>query len=242
MSQTIVRYQRGHRAVAGFLVQFFVVAWLSSARAGHPVAFSSSDAAVDTVTVAGTSTLHDWEVESRVVRGRMVFAEIGVGASWETVAAALLSEERTPDTRVVIPVRSLESGRRRMDREMFGALKADKHAAIVYKLNALGGMPDERGTEEAAGAEGRATLRLLAKGELTIGGQTREVEFPVAIAAREQGLTVRGEVALKMTDFDVDPPRLMLGALRVGDAITIRFEWQPDRETERGAERLGKGD
>jgi hypothetical protein len=39
-------------------------------------------------------------------------------------------------------------------------------------------------------------------------------------------VNVKGIVPLKMTDFGVDPPTAMLGALKTGDDIKINYDFQ----------------
>ncbi len=150
-----------------------------------------------------------------------------IGVAVPDLEAAFFSTNHPPKANVTIPVRSLVSGKRRMDREMYEALKADRHRDIAFALTAMQPIPP--GDRVAVGTEGDPALRAIARGDLTIGGQTRAVAFPVSIVARDGGLRIQGDAAMKMTEFGIDPPRLMLGALRVGDAITVRFVWEPDR-------------
>ncbi len=190
------------------------------------IVYDSEGSGAGRITIEGTSTLHDWEVGGDTIVGRITLDETAADmeAAWLDAAEALSAQ-------VEIPVRSLESGRRRMDREMFSALNASEYPTITYRLTAMERMPEEHTVPEDDHDEG--TVHLLANGELTISGQTRTVTFPVTIAARNGSLKIQGQAALTMTDFGVEPPRLMLGALRTGDEITVQFNWAPERLNEK---------
>lgn len=157
------------------------------------------------VTVQGTSTLHDWHVESTRIEGRVAVAE---GFLAGDAAEA-------PTVEVSIPVASLASGKKRMDELMHQALDARRHPTIDYRLTAA---------TVKGGAGGRTTLAT--RGRLTIAGETREVPMEVEVARQADGrLLVRGSVPLTMTEFGIEPPTAMLGTIKTGDRVTVAFEW-----------------
>lgn len=204
----------------------------SVSRGGERVMFGTADGGAE-ISIRGTSTLHGWEVECKTIRGTIGIQPWG-GSLAEAVSAdavpdlesALLSTTHPPVVNVTIPVQSLQSGKRMMDREMFKALNAGTHSTLVYTLGSVRLAPGrERG---AGGTDNPAPVSLVAEGALTLNGQTRQIVFPVEIAARDGGLRVKGETTLKMTDFGIAPPRLMMGALRTGDDVTIGFVWEPN--------------
>ena len=60
---------------------------------------------------------------------------------------------------------------------------------------------------------------------LTIKGVAKEIEVPVEmVAAGVGGVRVTGKYKLKMTDWGVKPPKLMLGTLKVNEMVTIGFD------------------
>lgn len=158
------------------------------------------------VTVEGTSTLHDWKVESAKIEGEVRVPEgflAGEAAEQPTVA-------------VTIPTRSLLSGKKKMDDIMHGALAADRHRAIRYRLTSA---------KPKSGA-GTDRVVLDTRGRLTIAGETREVAMEVEVLRQPGGrLLVRGAAPLKMSDFGIEPPTAMLGTIKTGDDVTVRFEW-----------------
>lgn len=76
---------------------------------------------------------------------------------------------------------------------------------------------------------------LTVKGYLTVAGHKKEIEFPMQALVLEDGtLKATGQTELRMTDYNVEPPRAMLGMIRVDDLFSVHFElfatiriWEP---------------
>jgi polyisoprenoid-binding protein YceI len=62
--------------------------------------------------------------------------------------------------------------------------------------------------------------RFLVKGDLTLHGTTRSVEFPVVFSKDRY----TGSVKLKQTDFGISPVSIAGGAVKVKDVIEVVFE------------------
>ena len=163
------------------------------------------------VRIEGTSTIHDWTVESQMIGGAM---ELDT-----STAADLLSMKVKPKVEVAIPVRSLKSGKKPMDTVMYNAMKQADHPKIEYRLGEL--------TPKGAG-EKPDTFVYTATGALTVSGVTRTNLMTVNISRIDKNqLKVTGTTNLKMTDFGIKPPApdLALGLIKTGDDIKITFEW-----------------
>lgn len=150
---------------------------------------------------AGTSTVRSWSCEAP----RIVAA---IDAAAGAPSAVLGGTKAVRTVELTFPVASLDCDNRTMNDHMRKALNAERHPQIVFRLS---------GYELTAGA---ATLQ----GTLAINGQSRPVTLPVALAAADGALRVTGTYALKMTDWGVEPPRLMMGTLKVGEAVTVQFD------------------
>ena len=187
----------------------------ASLAAADPAAqiFESRAPSAGVLVIEGGSNVKDWDVRGEDIRGRIEIAAATSSASLrERFAASPLRVE------VRIPVASLSGGSRGMDRRMQEALLAEAHPSIGFVLTAL--RPDTGATPERA-------PRFLAEGELTIAGETRTIRMPVVIIEEANAVRIEGEAALRMTDFGIDPPRALLGALRTDDDVTVRFTWTP---------------
>ena len=162
------------------------------------------------VKVDGTSTVHDWTVESQAFKGTME-----VPADFASNPAAAKSAK----VEVTIPVRSLKSGKTAMNNIMWEAMKMKDHPNIVYKLIEL--------TPKAGGAQG-TSAQFDAKGTLTVAGVTRTNTMPVTIEkVGDDKAKATGTTTVKMTDFGIIRPEAK-GAnftVTVGDEVEISIEW-----------------
>jgi len=167
--------------------------------------------------VDGTSNLHDWSCKATTLEAAV---ELDAAAAAQVTVAAPKMLKRV---QVKVPVKSLKCGHGKMDDNMYKALKAEQFPEIKYVLS----------TYEVDKAKTTADgFAAITKGELTVAGQTKEIEIPIT-ALRKDGGSMRGEgaVALKMTDFGIKPPTAMLGALKTKDDIRITFNVLLDKST-----------
>jgi len=63
-----------------------------------------------------------------------------------------------------------------------------------------------------------------ATGKMTITGVTRPVDFDVKLVRSAQGVRTVGETSIDMTQFNVAPPVIWQGLLKVGKDVRIRFD------------------
>jgi polyisoprenoid-binding protein YceI len=172
------------------------------------------------VTMDGTSSIHDWTVEGAIIRGSFeVEPEFMTDKTLKSVKS-LTTKEVNPKAELAIPIRSLKSGKQKMDEIMIEAMKGAEHKDIVYKLKEM----VLKGDVAASGA-----AKFDTKGDLTVAGVTKPCEMEIALE-RVDATKVKftGEKKLKMTDFGIAPPSPEIpgmAAIKTGDDITIKFEW-----------------
>jgi len=59
---------------------------------------------------------------------------------------------------------------------------------------------------------------------LTIAGVTKQVTLQGKITENADGsATITGSRKIKMSEFGITPPSFMLGALKVGDEVTVEY-------------------
>lgn len=167
--------------------------------------------------IDGTSTVHDWTVESSII-----------GGSFEIDSKFPLNPEvKTPPAvgkvnakaNVSLPVRSLKSGKSPMDSVMQQAMKMEQFPKIEYKLTEM----------SFTGVDDKSTgWKFDSKGTLTISGVTKPVSFPVVMdRVSPVRLKISGSVKVKMTDYGIEPPapKIALGSITTGDDVTLSFDW-----------------
>ncbi len=171
------------------------------------------------VTIAGTSTLHDWTMDGQIIGGFLEWpAAVTLDASQKELPGA---SDGKVNARVEasVPVRSMKSGHEGMDEVMQQAMNAKDHPKITYRMTEMKvSEPHTAGTP----------FQFDTKGELALNGVTNAVGMPVTIEDAGEGkLKVRGAVGLKMTDFGVKPPAptIALGMIKTGDEVKISFTW-----------------
>jgi len=151
-----------------------------------------------TVTIFGTSTIHDWESKVEQTSGELV----------------LNSSKQIQTLVVKIPVRSIKSGKGLMDTKTYDAFNADQNPTITFQLS-------EATPLKITGKDIETTLT----GNLTMAGVTKKISFKTTgKITGENVYKFIGSVPLKMTDFKMKPPTAMLGTMKTGDAITIKFD------------------
>ena len=163
--------------------------------------------------IDGTSTLHDWSVEGRIIGG---FIELD--SSFES-GSTLKEGKIAAQAEATIPARSLKSGKKAMDTVMHDAMKAAAHPNIAYRLQSMAvkGSP-------AAGSP----VEFDTTGILTVAGVTKTNSLIVKMEKLDGGkVKFSGSAGLKMTDFGIQPPSPTgtFGLIKTGDDVKITFEW-----------------
>ena len=204
-------------AVGGFLA--LVLAARAAAESTGTERYEA-DVGSSHVTVAGTSTLHDWHIEGHHVAGDVSMPEDELAALWGSTD--LPAQRLAPTVRVDIPVASLTSGTRGMDEKMHEALKAKAHPMITYRLESA----KVTTHQIAQGDDAGGSLTIETTGVLTVAGVERTVDIPMHVRRlSDHRLEISGDTSLRMTEFGIDPPKAMLGTIRTGDAVRVHWTW-----------------
>jgi hypothetical protein len=160
-----------------------------------PVAQSAA-----TVTISGSSTVRNWscpaESAVNVTPGKSGEAVPGFPGGLQTVA-------------MTVPVKAIECDNDLMNGHLRTALKEKIYPQIAFKMTKY--------TMTDAG---------LAKvtGQLTIAGVTRPVSFDVKLTPSANGVRSVGETTIDMTQFAITPPVVMLGQMKVGKIVRVKFD------------------
>ena len=154
-----------------------------------------------TFIIKGTSSLHDWEMISKNFDGIIIINKAN--------DESLIIE----DININVGVKTLTSGTKLMDKKCYKALLYKEHPNINYHFKSI--------KEIKLKTDNTYTATL--SGVLTIAGKTKLAEILVEIILKDGNINIKGEKALKMSDFDVKPPTALLGTIKTGNDITIEF-------------------
>ena len=156
----------------------------------------------------GTSTLHGFTCTTNQMQ-----AYVDVDASYQTANLSTLAHPIV-SVQVVIPVRSLKCGGE-LENNMYKTLNAAKYPYVIYKLATY---------DAVAETAGAANFTAATQGALTIAGNEHPVRLTVnAVRGSDGMMTATSEQAISMSAFGIKPPTFMLGALRVGDELKVKF-------------------
>lgn len=152
------------------------------------------------LTISGTSSLHDWTINAKKQSGVLIFKNLEKG--------------EIKKCNLNITVEGLESGKRSMNKNTYKALNSDDHKSITYQLVEV--------NETLVQSTG--TYLIKTKGDLTISGVKKRIALNFAVTNNGDGVILEGTKKLKMTDFNIAPPKALLGTITTGDDITIAFK------------------
>lgn len=162
-----------------------------------------------TMTVSGTSTLHDWTSEVNEVKG---FVEVD-----EKFAnnRKIKKGDKIDLVNINVPVTSIISPRgATMDKKTYAALKSEENPEIIFVLK----------DSKVASVNGEV-FAVEASGDLTVAGVTKKVEFPVEGKLLEEGkMSFSGSYKLNMVEYEMEPPSAMFGQIVTGEEVEIKFE------------------
>ena len=155
-----------------------------------------------TLQITGTSSIHDWEMEASNFTSE---ALLQIGPE-NTVAMSQVEFS--------CPVAGITSGNRIMDNKTSKALKEEKYPLINFLINPQNNVK-------------LSADNNLVTGLLTIAGKTKEVKFPCNVNfLSSDRFKISGEAPLTMSDFDIEPPTAMMGALKTGDRVVVKFNFE----------------
>lgn len=155
------------------------------------------------ITISGSSNVHDWEEVAEVATGDGL-------VQWNSDATFNIQK-----LNIKVSVGSIKSDKGSiMDSKTYEALKGDAHPYITFKLVSIKSI-----TKSGTG------YAIKVNGDLTIAGVTKNVDINGMVYVKEKGkLYIETSKAIKMSDYGIDPPTAMMGAMKVADDITIKFK------------------
>jgi polyisoprenoid-binding protein YceI len=172
------------------IITFFGITSIATAQKSYTLDSKS------TFSVAGTSTLHDWEMKSAS----------GTGTANLTIANSKLSEIESLS--VTLLAESVKSEKKSMDKVAYETLKTDKNKNIKYVL-------------KSAEKVNETTWELT--GTYTIAGVSKVYKTTVKTTVTKDGLNLQGTNKITFTDFGMKSPTAMLGTIKTGQDLTIKF-------------------
>ncbi len=150
------------------------------------------------IKVLGKSNVHDWVLTSTAMESQGEFKLDDNQLRWFSFS---------------LNAKSLKSEHESMDNRTYKTMKADQYPKVTYKLVSAIVTPLQK-----------SKYAIKTTGELTIAGVTQTIAMTIsAIINPDNTITCSGSENLKLTDYKIDPPSFMLGAMKVKNDLTIQF-------------------
>jgi hypothetical protein len=177
---------------------------------GAQAAPSVTLAPTSRLALHGKSTLHDYHSTATRIE---LSVDLGTTAVAASPLAALSQPGAVRGVVLTIPVQAMKSDKDGLDKNMQKALKASANPNIVFRLSA----------PPAPGAWSSEGSTVSVRGSLEVAGQAREIEVPLRASSTAEGIVLEGRTSLRMSDYGIKPPSMMLGTLKTADAVAIEF-------------------
>jgi polyisoprenoid-binding protein YceI len=154
------------------------------------------------ISIAGTSTLHDWDMASEKANCDISFNFDGANI---TGLSSLL---------FTVQAETLKSDHKGLDKNAYKALNVEKFPEISFSSNYAN-----------IRSNGANSYVVSAKGKLTISGVTKDVWLAgvTTINPADMSVQTAGSLKIKMSEYNVEPPSFMFGAMKTGDEIMVKF-------------------
>lgn len=146
--------------------------------------------------IHGTSTVHDW---TSIVEDLNATAVIEANGELKNIKSL----------KTKIRVESIESGKGKMNSLTYEALKSEEHPYVIFQLDNIKSIQSGY---------------ITASGKVTIAGVTRNISVKGKYSLSGNKLKISGKEDINMTEFNIEPPTAMFGAIVVGEVVTIEYD------------------
>lgn len=178
--------------------------------------------------IEGSSNINKFTCASQTLVGYAYF-----GAEKMLLPASrFVSVKSNTELYFSIPVETFDCGKKRMNKDMYEALKEEQFPVIAYEMteSRLLTTPDTVGD----------WYRVRASGILTLAGTSQEMEMTIKIRALDNGnYQVTGAIPVSMHDFSIKPPSAFFGMIKAKADLTVHFDLIVDaKQTEQQTRRF----
>lgn len=157
----------------------------------------------------GTSNVHGWKETLGKATGSATM-------NWQADGSFTLSY-----LSINMEARSLKSEKGSiMDNKTYEAILADKFPNITFKMTSVKSI-----------VKNGSSFTVSTKGDLGIAGATKNIDITATTTSLAGGkVQFEGSKSFNMSDFGISAPTAMMGAMRTGDQVTIKFKvvFQPN--------------
>ncbi|MDA3873179.1 MAG: YceI family protein [Kiritimatiellae bacterium] len=187
--------------------------FLTTALFADTLVFVPAESDQNRIQVEGPSNIRDWDAVSTEIQGGLEFKNTPF---WQAETDLPGTAPELVKGHVKIKTETLTNDSRGLTTNLHKYMGAKEHPHVEFDVTEVKPVEIE-GEQEG--------LRMEMAGKLTVKGVTKEISFPVEWFREGDQLRITGRAEMKMTDFDIEPPRKMMGTIRAADEVTITFTW-----------------
>jgi polyisoprenoid-binding protein YceI len=156
--------------------------------------------------IKGTSTVRAFECKAGALEAKVEVPSSGA------VATLLAGEKAVTSALIIVPAAQLDCGNGTMNEHMRKALKVKENPTIEFRVASY------TLTKVAEGMQAQLV------GTLSLGGAQQAVTISATGKDENGGLRVTGTHEIRMTEYGLKPPTLMLGTLKVNERVKVGFD------------------
>jgi len=148
------------------------------------------------MTISGTTNVHNFDSKVTQASGELV-----------------ISDKKAQSLVIEIPVKGIKSNEGLMDKKTYEAFSADKNPTITFHSTEINNL-----------AVTDNDIAVTVTGNMTIAGVTRKVTLTATGKIIKPGVyEFKGTIPVKLTDYKMKPPTAMLGIMKVGDDVKLKY-------------------
>jgi hypothetical protein len=167
------------------------------------VIYKLSSSKDNVIKVAGKSNVHDWTMIAENPVCEASFGPVSADGVPKSLGSLNFS----------VKAKNLKSESESMNNRTYKAIKADAYPEIDFKLREASITPLQKNK-----------FSVNATGTLTIAGVSKVINLVVSGEVKADNTIVcTGQEKIKLTDYGIQPPSFMLGAMKVGNELAILF-------------------
>lgn len=164
-----------------------------------PQAVSGQDATAE-IAISGTSTVRNWTCYVTAP------VEITPGGSG---AAAPGFEDGIQEVTVTVEVAEIECPEDEMMDHLQETMQVEQYPEIVYRMDSY-----------SVGSGNTVSTT----GTLSMVGTSNPIEMEMGLDPSGDAVEVEGDLRVDMTEWGIEPPRVLAGLLQVGPEVRLEFE------------------
>lgn len=149
-----------------------------------------------TITISGTTNVHPFKSTSTQASGQLT-----------------VTNNKATALTIDVPVKSILSKEKLMDKKTYETFNEPKNPTISFKMSEVKSI-------QVSGSDINATVA----GTMSMGGSSKAVTLKVTGKEVKPGTyNFNGSLPIKMSDYKMKAPTAMMGAMKVGDQVTVNF-------------------